>query len=204
MGSGFCLPSTREGAPSKTLQWTSRVPVVFCRVVRYTQPGATSSVFAWERIGRAIGFLGQKLLRIPLMRYVDDYFGVEPTETLEHAMMCVVRLIRALLGASSVANDKVECGPALVVLGVDVSMTQSHYVGKPAKKIVDKCLSSIAEALRTNVLTPGDAQKLAGRLSWANQFIFHRIGRSMLGPIFRKGSCASQNARRAALLFLIK
>ena len=36
-------------------------------------------------------------------------------------MQCFVRLIRAVLGQSSIADKKVECGRKLVILGVEVS-----------------------------------------------------------------------------------
>ena len=35
-------------------------------------------------------------------------------------------------------------------------------------------------------LKSGCAQKLAGRLSWAGQHLFHRVGRAMLRPIFNQ------------------
>ena len=44
----------------------------------------------------------------------------------------------------------------------------------------------INEALRTGILTSGDAQKLAGRLNWTVQHLFNRLGRAMLRPIFRQ------------------
>ena len=42
-------------------------------------------------------------------------------ECLEHAMDCLVRLVRALLGDDAIANHKIEWGAELVVLGMLVS-----------------------------------------------------------------------------------
>ena len=39
--------------------------------------GATSSVYAWHRVGAAIGAIARRLLHMPVLRYVDDYFAVE-------------------------------------------------------------------------------------------------------------------------------
>ena len=39
--------------------------------------GATSSVWAWHRVGALIAHLARRLLHIPVLRYVDDYFSVE-------------------------------------------------------------------------------------------------------------------------------
>lgn len=41
--------------------------------------------------------------------------------TMEHAMQCVARVLRVLMGPSSVASDKVSCGRSLIVLGVELS-----------------------------------------------------------------------------------
>ena len=38
--------------------------------------------------------------------------------TMKHALQCLVRLIKVLLGPSAVAPKKIECGISLVVLGV--------------------------------------------------------------------------------------
>lgn len=39
--------------------------------------GASSSVYAWHRVGALIGAIARKLLHLPVFRYVDDYFAVE-------------------------------------------------------------------------------------------------------------------------------
>jgi hypothetical protein len=39
---------------------------------------------------------------------------------MEHALSCLARLIRILLGPSAVADKKLECGHELIVLGVSV------------------------------------------------------------------------------------
>ena len=42
-------------------------------------------------------------------------------ETMQHALECVARLIRVLLGPTAVAEDKLACGMRLDVLGVRVA-----------------------------------------------------------------------------------
>ena len=44
----------------------------------------------------------------------------------------------------------------------------------------------------TGMLESGEAQKLAGRLSWSTQHLFHKLGRAMLRPIFDQ----KKNGRR--------
>ena len=39
--------------------------------------GATSSVYAWERIGALLCTLARRVLHLAVYRYVDDFFGIE-------------------------------------------------------------------------------------------------------------------------------
>jgi len=39
--------------------------------------GAAASGIAWHKIGHLLQLIGQKLLGLPLFRYVDDYFAVD-------------------------------------------------------------------------------------------------------------------------------
>ena len=44
-------------------------------------------------------------------------------------------------------------------------------------------MHTMREALTEGVLHSGAAKKLAGRLNWAVQYLFHRLGRAMIRPI---------------------
>ena len=108
--------------------------------------GAVASVNAWERVGAALTHLARVLLKVALGRYVDDVFAVERcistrfamrvltklrtlfcprVETMEHAVGCVVRLFRLILGAGAVTT-KFACGRTLSLLGVGTSRCGSH------------------------------------------------------------------------------
>lgn len=39
--------------------------------------GATSSVWAWHRVGALLSHVARKVLFLPVLRYVDDYFSCE-------------------------------------------------------------------------------------------------------------------------------
>ena len=66
-----------------------------------------------------------RCLHIPLLRYVDDYFSAERSECCRHALNCFSRLVRCLLGNSSITERKLECGMPLTVLGLSVTLTMS-------------------------------------------------------------------------------
>ena len=148
--------------------------------------GAVASVHAWERVGALITHIARKVLKLGVFRYVDDFFGCERPETLEHGLQCFCRLVRLLFGQSALADRKLDFGASLVVLGVEIKFSREGYECRPSVDKVRKWLSCILEAIRTGILTPGDASKLAGRLQWACQHMFHRIGRAMLRPLYNQ------------------
>ena len=68
---------------------------------------------------------------------------------MEHALRCFARLVRVLLGASAVADDKCEFGRGLVVLGVDIQMSPKGYTFKPASaKVGVRCVAAVYRRLR--------------------------------------------------------
>ena len=105
-------------------------------------------------------------------------------ECVEHAMQCLARLVRAVLGEDAIENKKLDHGSSLVVLGAEIRFKYEHFSCRPAPNTVAKCMKVIQQALSSNVLLAGDAQKLAGRLNWSTQHLFKRLGRAMLRPIY--------------------
>ena len=73
--------------------------------------GATASVHAWHRIGEVLALLARVVLRIPVLRYVDDYFPVEDELTCDHAMNAFVEMVRLLMGEAIIQHEKVMSGP---------------------------------------------------------------------------------------------
>jgi len=99
-------------------------------------------------------------------------------------MWCMARLVRALLGVSAVAEHKLDWGSTLRLLGVDLAPSDHGLTCRPAPEKLQKCHAIIQEALAQEALSIGCASKLAGRLNWASQFLFKRLGRAMLRPIY--------------------
>ena len=117
--------------------------------------GAIGSVHGWERVGAAAAHIARALLKLPMLRYVDEYFGPGRSvcclvrvyslyqcvidhrkETVLHGLQCFVRLIRVLLGSTAITDEKCECGPSLVVLGVYIALSEKGYTLKPAAATV--------------------------------------------------------------------
>ena len=73
----------------------------------------------------------------------------------------------------------------LEVLGVNIKLSQDRFTLSPCKMKLKKCLDVMLAALAEGgVLRRGCASKLAGRLHWSSQYLFHRLGRAMIRPIF--------------------
>ena len=153
--------------------------------------GAVASVHGWERVGALITHIARKVLKLGLFRYVDDFFGCERPETLAHGLSCFCRLVRLLFGQSALSDRKTDYGASLVVLGVEIKLSLEGYECKPAEDKVRKWLLCIMEAIGSGILLPGDASKLAGRLQWACQHMFRKIGRAMLRPLYDQIRCGS-------------
>ena len=74
---------------------------------------------------------------------------------------------RVLLGPDSIAAKKLEFGPSLCILGIDVALSATGIVMKPVQDKAEKWMCLIRCALGAGVLRPGEASKLAGKLGWA-------------------------------------
>jgi len=162
--------------------------------------GASSSVYNWERLAELITVIAIRWLGICLFRYVDDLFAPERAECMEHAMQCVARLVRAVLGRDAIENRKLDCGLSLVILGVRCQLNNAGLYLFPESCKVLKWCACIRDALESGALSAGDS----GRLSWAQTHMFHKVGRAMLRPIFdqrwtRSGKISK--VLRAALLW---
>lgn len=131
-------------------------------------------------------FLAMAVLGLVIYRYVDDYPGIGRPQCAEHAMRCMAELVQAIFGNSAAADKKVGFGAALVCLGVLITPSVSGYTCELAQDNAEKCILVMAKTLRDKELCPGTARKLAGRLSWATQIIFRKLGRAMLRPLFTR------------------
>ena len=80
--------------------------------------GATSSVCNWHRVGDLILVIARRLLHMPMLRYVDDYFNPERPENMVQCSQLFARLVRMILGETAIAVDKLQSESSLVVLGI--------------------------------------------------------------------------------------
>jgi len=132
--------------------------------------GSVGSVYGWDSIGVSLHFdlhfngtciaaclcsgymlrsLARRLLKIPVLRYVDDFYGADRHECAEGALDALARLVRACLGESAIAKHKLEVGMQLVVLGIQVHLDSSGArftldpkKGKAWRGMIERALDS--------------------------------------------------------------
>ena len=59
--------------------------------------------------------LARNLLKLILLHYVDDYFGVERAACAEVAKNTFARMVRACLGPTAISERKLEHGNPLTI-----------------------------------------------------------------------------------------
>ena len=162
--------------------------------------GSVGSVHGWDRVGSLLRHIARRWLRIPVLRYVDDYFSVEGRRTAGHAMQCFVRMVRALMGTGAVAARKTECSLPLAILGIEVNANQEGVTLEVTPEKRQEWGDRLQEAENTGIMTAGEASKHAGRLGFAAQKCFKKIGRAMLRPLFAQQYAPLKGGRISPML----
>ena len=85
-----------------------------------------------------------------------------PHRPLTSCFGTTIRLVRCLLGKSSIADRKCECGNPLTILGVLVCIDRDGVRFLPDYDKTAKWCDQIKAALADNRLCAGEASKLAG------------------------------------------
>ena len=134
--------------------------------------GAVASVHACET------------LHLPVLKYVDDFFSAEVEEAASHAMNTFARLVVALMGETAISKRKLECGNPLTVLGLTLELRRDDILCFLDEKKASKWIDALHTVQKEKKMAPGDASKMAGRLSFAAQHMYMKIGRAMLKPFF--------------------
>jgi hypothetical protein len=167
----------------------------------YAMPfGYKGSVYAWEKLSNILWCIATKLLLLPLGKYVDDYFAVEAQECIEEALSSVAVLFRAILGDTALAAKKILSGNPLPLLGFDICIVgyRACFGVQEAKRV--KWLAQIKNCRQKGVLTAAVAAKLAGRFSFVAEFMFRRLGRAMIKPVFAQQHRPTRGGRISAQL----
>ena len=87
-------------------------------------------------------------------------------------------------GGSAIPDRKLEHGSSLLVLGMLVSPETDGIRFVLGRDKAAKYGAIISDALDSDYISGGASIKLAGKLMWATQYLFNRVGRAVIKPLF--------------------
>ena len=171
--------------------------------------GTVSAVYAWHRVGFMLCSILQALFLCPAARYVDDFFGASRLGVRWHAGR-ILTVVSKLLGFPVDDDKSAENDILLIVLGaecrIDWPRRQLSTRVDPVKAV--KYRDQLLRVILSGKLTPGDASKLAGRLSFSVTLSGNRVGRAFIKPFHAQahkplyGNATSPLLRQACEWFL--
>ena len=147
---------------------------------------ACACVLPNTRPAKAKSHIARKCFEVVACSLCGDFFGCESLETLKLALQCFAHLVRLLLGASALAGQKLAAGSTLEALGIEMHVSWENYFRRPSSSKKQKWLWLIRKALVSGILSGCEASKLAGKLQWAGQHMFNRVGRAMSRALYKQ------------------
>ena len=145
--------------------------------------GATSSVVHYNAVSRAVASLAARVLGIPIIGYFDDFAGAVQRGLEQEALQLFCWLNRAL--GFLIKDSKCDSGEEIEFLGIQLSADGTGPVSvSMSDERGDGLLKAISTALESGSLRPPDAAVLAGKLGFAQYYIFGRFGRAFLPRLY--------------------
>jgi hypothetical protein len=147
--------------------------------------GARSAPLIFCAVSLILCQLAAHHLGIPIVAFVDDFFSPCPSSLSSHCFELFRWFVEDLLGFHLKTEKDEEPGPSGTLLGALVTLTSGGN-GRfcLTKEKRQKYRSKVQQILDADYLSPGNAAKLAGALSFASSVTLARFGRPFLQPIY--------------------
>ena len=151
--------------------------------------GTISAVQGWHRAGAAILFVMRRKLKLPMARYVDDYFGANRAGCVWHGSRCL-EMFTKMLGLPCDEAKSEWDRQAMVVLGADVKQDfEAMEVTTCIQKAkAQKWHDELQECHRQQRMDAGVASQFAGRLSCSVTMAANRVGRAYIKPFYAQSA----------------
>ena len=132
--------------------------------------GATSSVYFFNRVARALWFLMVRYLHVLCINFYDDYPMFEPTRTSSMAKSTTESFLKILGWETAEGHKSLPFQPVFEALGIviDVSMLSLgsfQFAVKPSRK--EDLINTANEILSTGIFSRADCQSMVGKLLFA-------------------------------------
>ena len=112
--------------------------------------GSVSSVYAWCRVAEFARFAIQKVLGIPVLVYIDDFFTITLKGCEDKCLELIIEFLRTL--GLTCAPEKSDAGSSMNILGMTYSCPARNkfvaYLSPQAKTRIVKQIDKAAEAAR--------------------------------------------------------
>ena len=141
--------------------------------------GLVSAVYNYNRRSAAINEILMKLFKLIAFNFYDDKYGFEPVECVESAFE-VAQSVHWWLGAQFDVKKLQLCSKP-TILGVTYNLDEWILEIKPDRR--RDLLEEIDSILSANVLEPGHAGKLKGKLMFGASQLWGKVGRAFLRSI---------------------
>ncbi len=139
--------------------------------------GSAASVWSYNRFGDMLTSLTRVLTATPVVHFVDDYGSIQPTSQATSGFQGFGHL-NSTLGFHMKQSKEQPPQQEHKIQGVYIHLTESHVTIRPCPERVHNIIHTIQQALDTNRLDPGVAQKLAGKCSFTTSQLFGKVGRA--------------------------
>ena len=156
----------------------------------YGQPfGAGHAVPNFCRVAEWINRCAQKLFSAYMDHFFDDFFVIEPRQTIQSALFCLQQLFQ-ILGFSLDSEKSQPPSQLCAILGIlfntETLRTQRtiSLCAKPSR--IANLLVMIDQVRSSGKLTAALAASLVGKFSFLCSTLFGKVGRCCTGPIRRR------------------
>ena len=144
--------------------------------------GATASVFHFNKITDALLWLARTLLHIPVIHYVDDLGSVDPESSATSSFQAFDQFC-SLLGFRLKFSKRQPPASEQKLQGVIVRIEDSGVTVAPSENRVRKLQAALLSSLQGDTLSPEEASRLAGKLSFLSSSLWGQVGLSLLRPL---------------------
>ncbi|KAF4648635.1 hypothetical protein FOZ61_002391, partial [Perkinsus olseni] len=149
--------------------------------------GARGSMLHYSRVSRAVCAILRRLLWVPLLAYVDDYYAICPEEQASHCHALFQRVNRVL--GFQIKEEKTML-PAVEgkLLGIKLTISPSAITMDVDEQRRQKLQEQLRLVRQNKRLSPTLAGKLAGKLGFAGTAFWGKNGRAFLRALYNRAA----------------
>ena len=141
--------------------------------------GLVSAVYNYNRRSAAINEFLVKLFKLVAFSFYDDKYGFEPLGSVKSARLAA-ECVHTWLGAHF-DQKKLQLSSSPTILGVTYNLSEMQLEIKPDRR--SDLTAEIQGILSSDVLDPGTAGKLKGKLMFGASQLWGKVGRAFLRVI---------------------